>query len=389
MFPHIGFAGVIDIAILTSLVYIVLVWFKRSRAAFVLTGIVIIGVIYLLAQTFNLELTSGILQGFFAVILIAFVVIFQEEIRRFFEQIALWSISPHLRKKKKPVTLLGEEVETLVRTVGDLARDRIGALIVIRGKNMLLGHLDGGIELGGRLSESLLKSLFDPHSAGHDGAVIVEFGRVTQFGAHLPLSKNYRSKEHSGTRHAAAVGITEITDALSVVVSEEKGTVSVARNGEMKKMDSAAVLLATIERFYRDIRPPKERTLRGYVTRNLKEKIVALLLAIGLWFVQVHGSQVVYKTFEVPVDYALLPTSMTIVESRPKSVEVTFSGPRRSLYFAGSDDIKLFLKTLNVKPGAQTLRISASDFSFPQDIKLENIAPRQVMVEVEGKDNNP
>lgn len=381
MFLQIGFAGIIDIAILASFIYILLVWFKRSRAAFVLTGIIIIGVIYLLAQTFNLELTSGILQGFFAVILIALVVIFQEEIRRFFEQIALWSIRAHL-KKQKPVTLLGEEVETLVRTVADLARERVGALIVIRGKNMLLGHLDGGVELGGRLSEPLLKSIFDPSSAGHDGAVIVEFGRVTQFAAHLPLSKNYRSKEHSGTRHAAAVGLSEITDALCIVVSEEKGTVSAARNGELKRIDSAAALLSTIERFYKDIRPPRERTIKGFVMRNFKEKIIAIALAVGLWFVQVYGSQVVYKTFEVPVDYALVPTSMTIVTSKPKTVDVTFSGPRRSLSFTGSDDVKLYLKTLNLRPGPQTLRISASDFMFPQDITLENITPRQVMVDV-------
>lgn len=382
MFPEIGFAGVIDIAILAMFIYIVLVWFKRSRAAFVLTGIIIIGAIYLLAQTFNLELTAGILQAFFAVILIALVVIFQEEIRRFFEQVALWSIRPRL-KKNKPVTLMGEEVEILVRTVADLARDRIGALIVLRGKNMMLGHLDGGVELGGKISEPLLKSIFDPHSAGHDGAMIVEFGRITQFGAHLPLSKNYRSKEHSGTRHAAAVGLSEITDALCIVVSEEKGSVSVAREGDLKRVDSAAALLGVIERFYRDIKPPKEKTIKGMLMRNFQEKIVALVLAVGLWFVQVYGSQVVYKSFEVPVDYALVPTSMSIVSSKPTTVDVTFSGPRRTLSLTGSDDVKLYVKTLNLRPGPQTLRISASDFMFPQDITLENITPRQVMVDVE------
>ena len=247
---EIGIAGFIDILFMSLVIYSVLIWFKKTKAAFVLTGIIIMAGVYLFAREFNLSLTAAVLQGFFAVILIVVVVIFQEELRHFFEKIAVWSLN---RKSQKPMKLSRPEVETLVRTLNDFAHDKTGALIVIQGKDLVMRHLDGGVELHGKLSESLLKSIFDPHSSGHDGAVVIERDQVSRFSCQLPLSKDFKTLGQTGTRHAAALGLSELTDALCLVVSEERGTIVIARNGALQTINDSETLSKVIKNFYQEI----------------------------------------------------------------------------------------------------------------------------------------
>ena len=196
-------ADVIDIAIVAMLFYAGLVWFKKTRAFLVVVGIVILGVVYALGRFFNLFLTTAILQSFFTVFLVAVIVIFQEELRHFFERVALWGLG-HRPKPEAP-----RLVEVLVRTAGDLARARVGALIVIAGRDPLERHIEGGTELGGIPSEPLLKSIFDTHTPGHDGAAIIQGGDVTRFAVYLPLSKDLDKIAGRGTRHTAALGLAE------------------------------------------------------------------------------------------------------------------------------------------------------------------------------------
>ncbi|HEX3034742.1 MAG TPA: diadenylate cyclase [Thermodesulfobacteriota bacterium] len=381
---EIGVSGFFDIAFMSLLIYTLLVLFKRTHAGFILTGIVIIAVVYLLARQFNLVLTASVLQAFFAIILVAIIIIFQEEIRHFFEQIAVWSLNPQLRRKK-PVSLKPIEIAILVRTLQDLANKNIGALIVIPGKNLILRHLYGGVDLKGELSEPLLKSLFDPHSPGHDGAVVVENGLITKFSCHLPLSKNFEKLKHRGTRHAAALGLAELTDALCLVVSEERGTISVARNGDLRQIGGEQLNLL-LERFYEEINPPvKAAPWYDIFRRNYKEKVIAFVLTIALWFVFVYGSNLQYKTFIVPVEHSELPSGYKVTEVEPEEVKVTFVGPRRNFYFFNEREIRLFLPITDVSNSVETVTISESNFSFPQDISLESIVPRRVTVRIEKK----
>lgn len=168
--------------------------------------------------------------------MIVIVIIFQEELRYFFEQVASWSLNREIFGVKKKV-LADEDIETLSRAVKDFAREGIGALIVVQGKDIIVRHLEGGHDLNGELSGPLLESIFDPHSCGHDGAVVIAGKTVTKFACHLPLSKNFDKLKKHGTRHAAALGLSELTDALCLVVSEEYGTISVVRKGNIQLLE--------------------------------------------------------------------------------------------------------------------------------------------------------
>jgi len=375
-----GIAGFVDIAFMSLLIYCVLVWFKKTKAAFVLTGILIIAGVYIVAREFNLLLTATVFRGFFAVILVAVIVIFQEELRQFFEQVAVSSLNRRLSKRES-MRLSYPELETLVRTTTDLAREKIGALIVIRGKDMIIRYLNGGVDLDGKLSEQLLKSILDPHSIGHDGAVVIERGRITKFSCLLPLSKNSEIITHTGTRHAAALGLAELTDTFCIVVSEERGIISVAHEGGIKKISGDQELRAMLHRFYQEIRPIRvKNSLQDFFVRNSREKIIALGVAVALWFALVYGSKLVYKSYTVPVKYSVLPSTMTVKAIDPSEVSVTLSGPHRAFYFFDKKDITVFLKLWNLEEGSQEIKISDADLLYPRKFVFESVEPRSVRV---------
>lgn len=388
-FAELGFFDCLDILVMSILLYAVLVWFKKTRAAFVVTGILISAGIYFIARQFNLVLTASVFQGFFAVILVAVLIIFQEELRHFFERVAVWGLSPRFGKKKV-LRMDRESVAALVRTLTDLAKERIGALIIIRGQDMIMRHLEGGFELNGNLSEALLKSLFDPHSAGHDGAVVIEEDRISRFACYLPLSKNFKKLGEGGTRHAAAMGISELTDCLCLVVSEERGSISFARHGEMEIIDGSEELSHLLDKFYQEIHPRKEpNRWQDFFKKNFKEKGMAFLLALGLWFLTVYGSKLIYHTYTIPVSYTELPEGFVISSIEPSEVSVTFSGPRRSFYFFNTKSIHLGLRLWQIQEGARTIRISPSDMVVPKNMIVENIDPNRIKVNIAGEKPEP
>ena len=254
-----------------------------------------------------------------------------------FERVAVWSLNRGA-PRQQALNLSRNEVQSLVRAVTDLAHEKIGALIVIRGKDAIVRHINGGWDLNGELTEPVLKSLFDPHSMGHDGALIVDGNRILQFGCHLPLSKDLKKIPAGGTRHAAALGLAELTDALCIVVSEERGTISIAVDGEIEVIEQPERLNLILQRFYEETHPAgHQQSPFELLTRNPREKVIAVLVTLGLWFFYVHEGQLTYRSYRVPVEYTNLPRQLEVQEIIPPTVEAAFSGPRRYFYFMNSN----------------------------------------------------
>ena len=381
---EIGLTGFLDILFMTLLLYMLIIAFKRTRAGFVLTGMFIVACVYLVIRQFNLVMMASVFEMFFTIILVILVVIFQEEIRHFFEEIAVWSLNRRLLRKKKTY-ISRDEVGMLVRTLMEFARERTGALIVIRGKNILNRHLEGEVPLNGELSEPLLKSIFDPHSVGHDGAVIIDGRRITHFSCHLPLSKNLNKIRDRGTRHAAALGLTEVADALCIVVSEEKGTISVARKGNIHVVNNPEQLTTIIDTFYKEIHPKQElKPWEEIFKRNTREKVYAVLLSIGLWFVLVHGSKVVYKSYVVPVSIGELPAEWEIIDMNPKEVEVELRGPRTAFYLNIKDRITVY-PNIKIVAGQQRIRVYENNFTIPKGLMLDDHEPHYITITLDRK----
>ncbi|MBI5241735.1 MAG: DNA integrity scanning protein DisA nucleotide-binding domain protein [Elusimicrobia bacterium] len=285
MSPLVRPADMLDMAVVALLIYALLVWFKKTRTAFVVQGLLVIIGVYVMARVMEMYMTTLIFKGFFAIFIIAVVVIFQEELRSIFERIAVWSIA-RPRQQAAP-----QEPDILARALSDLARDKVGALIVMRGRDPLDRHLEGGWDLHGELSEALIESIFDSHSLGHDGAMIIEDGRVTKFGVHLPLSKDFSKITHMGLRHTAALGLCERTDALCLAVSQERGVISVGRRAQLTTIDNLQDLHRILKEFLMEIAPrtPRQGFL-AFLTHNTREKAVALVVSALLWWLFIGNS---------------------------------------------------------------------------------------------------
>lgn len=378
-FLNIGIADVVDILVVAVLLYTATAWLKQTRAAFIIRGIFVLAAIYIIARYLDLQLTAWIFQGFFAIFLIIIVVIFQEELRQIFERIAVWSLT-----SKTPPSLRSDAADILVGTLADLAKDKIGALIVVEGKDPIARHIMGGIELEGKISEPLLKSLFDPHSPGHDGAVIVGNERISRFAAHLPLSKDFKQLAHVGTRHSAALGLAELSDALCIAVSEERGTISVARDGRLRQVNNLQELGSLLQKFLQEKYPSAPR--RGFsislVRENWLAKLVTFSLAVGLWYVLVPGSSTIEVTYKLPVQVENLPTGLRVEDLQPNAVSATFTGAKRTFYFFDPGKLKVAVDLSTTEPGRKTLRISEQNVRHPPTLTLQQLAPTTVRVVV-------
>jgi uncharacterized protein (TIGR00159 family) len=378
-FPAITVSEIIDIIVVATLLYTAVVWAQRTRASLVVRGILVFGGIYIIARYLDLQMTAWIFQGFFAIFLIIIVVIFQEELRRIFEQLAVWSFN-----FKKAPPLHGEAGDVIARTLVDLAKNKTGALIVLRGKDPLERHITGGIQLDGKVSAPLLRSIFDPHSPGHDGAVLVENGQISRFAAHLPLSKDIRQTANVGTRHSAALGLAELCDALCLVVSEERGTVSVARDGRLFPTDSLHQIIRTIDAFLETKFPGRET--KGYSWQFFREnwiaKAVSLSLAFGFWYILVPGSKTIRVNYKLPVSVEHLPPDLQIQELQPAEVSATFNGPRRAFYLLDAAKIKVTVDGTMTELGRRTFNISEQNIRYPKDLTLEELSPSSIRVSV-------
>ena len=140
----------------------------------------------------------------------------------------------------------------IVRAIEQLIKNRAGALIVLPADQPIDRFTEGGVILNGRLPTPLLLSIFDPSSPGHDGAIVVEGDRVKKFGVHLPLAEKYQMYGNIGTRHRAGLGISEVSDAFTIIVSEERGTITIAHMGELKTLKNIKDLRAMLAEFVRE-----------------------------------------------------------------------------------------------------------------------------------------
>jgi uncharacterized protein (TIGR00159 family) len=368
---------IFDILIISLMIYGFLVWFKKTASRFVLAGILLMGLIYVMSRFFQLYMTAVILQGFFAVLFFALIVIFQEELRRFFERIALWG---RIRKKTYAASF-EHEIEVIVQTVANMARRKIGGLLILQGEEFLERHLEGGILLEGVLSQPLLESIFDPNSMGHDGAVVISQGRVVQFGCHLPLSSNSAEFGDLGLRHTAALGLSERSDALCIVISEEKGTISVALEKRIKILENAAELRTILERFYAE-RFPKEksRAAVSWIRENAGEKITAVGLAVILWIGLGYQRETVQREITVPIEYRNLSSEWIIEEPKATEAKVMLAGPAQAFQLYNPSSLKISLDLAQVRQGGQEIALSKAMIRTPANISIVGLKPDRIYI---------
>ena len=230
-----NFIDFLDILLVAGLLFIVYKAMKGTNAPYIMVGIVIIYLVWVIVKALNMELLSTILGQIISVGMIALLVIFQPELRRFLFTLGMRKkeldfitqfLSPH-RKQGDTNT------SPIVSACKDMSDEKVGALIVFRRKDDLQFIIEGGIAIDAKITMSLIKNLFFKNSPLHDGAVVIDNNRIVAAKCILPVTQSNVPKSY-GTRHRAAIGLSEMTDAVVLVVSEETGAISIIKGGKVK-----------------------------------------------------------------------------------------------------------------------------------------------------------
>lgn len=256
-FPAYGWTDAIDILLVAVLLFNLYKLVKGTPAVSVLVGIVVIYFAWILVRAFDMKLLGSILGKFIDVGVIVIIIVFQQELRRF---LLLLGTSEFINKSKplkslfrisermKLETKLPSDYSDLVNACLNMSETKTGALIVLTRNSDLKVFLSSGVKIDGAITASMLENIFFKNSPLHDGAVIISGDRILAARCILPVSEKDKFPAHFGTRHRAAAGITEISDAIALIVSEQTGAISIAINGQIRPNVDKEKLSSVLER---------------------------------------------------------------------------------------------------------------------------------------------
>lgn len=365
------FGDVAEILIIAVLLYYTLVWMKTTRAWILLKGLIVILAFLLLAYFFRMTTILWMAQNVLGFAVTALIVVLQPELRKALEELGkkniISSVLPFDNSHRVNEEFSEKTINEITKACVEMGKVRTGALIVIEQKVSLRDYERTGIDVDGIVTSQLLINIFEHNTPLHDGAVIIQGNRVVSATCYLPLSDNLGLSKELGTRHRAGVGISEITDSLTIIVSEETGKISVAYEGELERNLDADSLRDRMHKIlnnpveeHKNLRIWKGRSrdkkMKKLLTRNLGLKLASLLLAFVLWFLvaQIYDPKdtVTFNNIQVRlINTELLDEEGKVYEVLDNSnlVRVTVTGPqsivkselRRSDIVAEADMSKL------------------------------------------------
>ncbi len=265
--PDIYFSDIFEIAIIAILFYYIFLWFRKSRAWSLLKGILVIVSFMVLASLFHLTTLLWIINKTLSAGIIAIVIIFQPELRRALEQLGKKNVLFKFFKigsNTEDERFSDKSIEEITRATFEMAKVKTGALIVITRDHDLSQYVETGISIDAKITSQLLINIFEKNTPLHDGAVVIEGDRIVAATCYLPLSDSVVISKDLGTRHRAGLGITEVTDSIVIIVSEENGSVSIAKDGKLIRYADASVLKSELIKAQDKIEvKPKKRFLKG------------------------------------------------------------------------------------------------------------------------------
>lgn len=363
----------VDIAINSYIIFRLYIIFRGTNAFRVLIGIVLLWFFQRLAVMLGLIVTSWAIQAITAVAAIIIIVVFRNEIRSVLQaknlKTLLWGF-PHAQMLT-PRGIISDGVF-------ELARKHIGALIILPAKDDLTDLLQNGIDWDGIVSREMITSIFWSDNPVHDGAIMIKSDRISKVGLIMPLSHQINLPTNYGTRHRAALGLTEACDALVILVSEEKGKVLVAKGGKIRTVASQEELKRILRAHAGYVSKPRE-----FYKKEAFEITVAALVSImfvsSVWFSFFKGMETL-TTIETPIDYMNRDAKVEILETSINSVNLNLSGSGPLIKSIRPDQVKVRIDLANAMIGKNTFPIKNDNISLPPGIRLKSVNPNVVDV---------
>ena len=387
IFRHIRPQDIIDILLITIVVYHLYKWFRDTKAFKALVGLLVLGGVFTLAQTWGLFLTTWMFQFLWQVLIILLIILFQPEIRQLLEK-----VNPiqrlDWRKTAKPVAW----IQTFSEACFQLAQKKIGALIILERNDLVDEWITAGIPLEALPTSEIIMSIFQKESPLHDGAVVVRKGRIVTAACYLPLSSKEGLPKKYGTRHRAGVGISERCDAWIVVVSEQRGEVSLLRDGRIELMENSDRLSKTLARLTTPSRRKEQsgwRRIKAVLVHHWRLKLSTFGLVTVGWFF-LAGQQDFAVSFQVPVQVENLPANLEIVEPVKPKITLTARGLRKDASTLNARNVQLKVDLSLADYGVKTFRLSRNNLTLPnENVDIIKIEPDQLLFVFNNKKNPP
>jgi diadenylate cyclase len=379
-----GWQAIVDIFAIASGLFFLHRTLLRLGTWRIVAGIIVALLIFSIANFLNLKGLEWIFNNLSHVAVIALIVIFQPELRKIFERAA--SI------RRSEVRDIGAEIsQIIVDSVVKLAEQRRGAIVVFPGKEPIQEWLAGGYKLDARPSVPLILSIFDPNSPGHDGALVVVKGKFTQFGVRLPISQSSKLPDELGTRHHAAMGLTEKSDALAIVVSEERGTITTFTKGNFRLVYDREKLAHTIVSHWNKTASFPMHLPKGREQWLIfSQMLISLALAMFFWTtLTISQGRILEKIITVPVGYTRSPPNLILVGDKQVDVRLHLAGPKSDVDSIDLEQLSVRIDLSKTVAGKQTFPITSENIKLPADVKLVDAIPSSVeltLAEIEERD---
>jgi uncharacterized protein (TIGR00159 family) len=367
---------IIDIGLVSYILFRFYVLFRGTNAFRVLIGMTILWFFQQVAVSMGLIVTSWVVQGVVALGAFMIIVIFRNEIRTVLLARNLKFIFWGLASK----TVTGT-IEIIVQGVFDMARRNCGALIVLPGKEDLEEVIQKGIPWKGEISKEMIISVFWPGNPVHDGALIVQGDQITQVSAILPLSRRDDLPSYYGTRHRAALGLAEATDALVIAVSAERGDVVAAQDSQLKVIKQKRRLEQILQQHMGTAAKKSRESIKEGLMVTAAA-LISIIFVTAVWFSVSKGVDTL-ATLEIPVVYTNRNPTMEIIRTTSNTVSLELGGSGALIKSIKPDQIQVKLDLSKSKIGPNSFTITRESISLPPGIILKGVTPPVVDVELD------
>ena len=274
-FPKVGLTDILEILIIAFTIYHVSLWVKKTRAWALVKGILILFLCYIIAYLLDMSVILWIFNKTLAIGITALLIVFQPELRKALEELGkkniVRSIVPFDEQKDKNKRFSDKSINEIIRATVEMANVKTGALIILEKDIVLSEYERTGINLDSAISSQLLINIFEHNTPLHDGAVIIRGDRIVAATCYLPLSDNLGLSKELGTRHRAGVGISEVSDSLTIIVSEETGKISVAIGGKLLRNVDGDLLRKQIDELQGNTSETKKRFRINFHSKKSKQ----------------------------------------------------------------------------------------------------------------------
>ncbi|MFH2093169.1 MAG: diadenylate cyclase [Pseudomonadota bacterium] len=374
---NIGVPDVLDILFISFVAYQLYIWFSGTKAFKALIGIILLSGIYLVAESWGLFLTTWVFQILWQVFVILLIILFQREIRQMLER-----FNPLRKFGYRHGQVAEGWIQEFSKWAFEAAKKKMGVLIVFERSDLVFDLITKGIPMESDPVPEVLNSIFIKESPLHDGASLISKGKILKAACFLPLSVREDLPQEWGTRHRAALGLSERSDACVLIVSEERGEVSLAVDQKIEKIDDQDQLVRLISEVALSAKEPHQTRLKdkikAWVTFRFTLKLAVFACVFILWLM-FAGQQNFEKRMELPLTFKNIPADLVLPSSNDPMILITCRGLRKDISLLNKNNISASVDLFSARPGTHFYQVSPANLTLPNDrIQVVHINPSKI-----------